>query len=247
MGVLLDLAAKLSLNSDEYEKGIDKAEDKAGGFGNAMKTAGKVAVTAFAAVATATTVVTTALVKATSETAAYGDNIDKASQKIGMSAEAYQEWDAILQHSGSDISAMTGVMKTLNKAADSNSDAFKKLGISEKEVKNLSNEELFSKVITGLQGMEEGAERSNIATKLLGKGSMELGALLNTSAEDTETMRKRVHELGGVMSNEAVKAAAAYQDSLQDLWAEIYGARANTERARSLYLRFHKRLWILRR
>ena len=36
-------------------------------------------------------------------------------------------------------------------------------------------------------------------------------------------MRQRVHELGGVMSDEAVKAAAAYQDSLQDMQTAFSG------------------------
>jgi len=49
--------------------------------------------------------------------------------------------------------------------------------------------------------------------------------LLNTSAEDTEAMRQRVHELGGVMSDDAVKAAAAYQDSLQDMKTSIGGLK----------------------
>jgi phage-related protein len=38
-------------------------------------------------------------------------------------------------------------------------------------------------------------------------------------------MRQRVHELGGVMSDEAVKASAAYQDSLQDMQTSIGGLK----------------------
>lgn len=227
MSILLDLAAILRLDSKKYEDGIKDAKDKAGKFGDAMKTAGKVAATAFAAVTTATAAVTTALVKATGEAAAYGDNIDKMSQKLGISAEAYQEWDAVLQHSGTDISAMTGAMRTLTKQASSSSDAFEKLGISQQEVANLSQEDLFAKVVAGLQSMEEGTERSALATELLGRGAIEMGALLNTSAEDTAAMRKRVHELNGVMSNEAVKAAAAYQDSLQDMTTALDGLKRN--------------------
>lgn len=40
-------------------------------------------------------------------------------------------------------------------------------------------------------------------------------------------MRQRVHELGGVMSDEAVKAAAAYQDSLQDMKTAFTGLKNN--------------------
>lgn len=216
------------------EKSAEQAGDKAGTkfsqkFGSALssvaKGVGKTVAAGMATMMTAATAATTALINSTSELAAYGDEIDKASQKMGISAEAYQEWDAILQHSGSSISALTPSLKTLTNAAISNSEAFQELGISEEEVANLSKEELFAKVIEGLQGMEEGSERTAIATALLGKGAQELGPLLNTSAEDTEAMREEVHRLGGVLSDEAVKNAASFQDALQDMKTAVGGVK----------------------
>ena len=158
-----------------------------------------------------------ALLDATVAAAEYGDSVDKMSQKAGFSAESWQEWDAVLQHSGSSASSLIPIMKTLSVQAEKNNDAFQALGISEEEVASLSQEDLFGRVIEGLQGMEEGTERTYIANQLLGRGATELGALLNTSAEDTQAMKDRLHELGGVMSDEDVKAAAAFQDSLQDM------------------------------
>lgn len=164
---------------------------------------------------------TKAAVDAVAETAEYGDNIDKMSQKLGMSAESYQEWDFIMQHSGSDIDKMSTSMKKLAEAAvdptAATTAAFKKLGISIEDAANMSQEDLFAATITALQGMESSSERTALANDLLGKSAMDLGALLNTSAKDTEAMRRQVHDLGGVMSNESVRAAAAYQDSLQNL------------------------------
>lgn len=214
---LLSLVAKLSLDSSEYEKGLGDAETKGSTFGRGLKKAAAVGASAVAAVGTAAIAAGTALVKGTGDVAVYGDNIDKMSQKMGISARAYQEWDAIMQHSGTSIDALKPSMKMLAMQAEKGNDAFQKLGISEKEVASLSQEDLFAKVITGLQGMEEGTERTYITSQLLGRGATELGALLNTSAEETQKMRDRVHELGGVMSDDAVKAAAAYQDSLQDM------------------------------
>ena len=155
--------------------------------------------------------------------AAMGDTIDKQSQKIGISAKAYQEWDAVLQHSGSSISSMQGAMKKLTSEAASGSDAFQKLGISQEEAMSLSQEDLFGRVITGLQGMEQGTERTALAQELLGRSAQEMAALLNTSAEDTQAMKDRVNELGGVMSDDAVKSAAAYQDALQDMQTAMAG------------------------
>lgn len=226
---VFDLVAKLVLDSSEFDEGLDKSEDKASGFGDKLKgalaTGAKVGGAALAVAGTAAAALGKELVEGVGNLAAYGDNIDKMSQKLGMSREAYQEWDAIMQHSGTSIESMSASMKTMSAAAESGSDAFEKLGISQKEVESLSKEDLFSKVITGLQGMEEGTERTYIASQLLGRGATELGALLNTSAEDTEAMRQRVHELGGVMSDEAVQSAAAYQDSLQDMQTALTGLK----------------------
>lgn len=226
---LFDLMAVIRLDKSEYEQGLADAETEANGFksrfGSALGTAGKIGAAAFTAIATGTAAATTAMVAGARETAAYGDNIDKMSQKMGISAEAYQEWDAILQHSGTSIESLKPSMKTLAQQAEKGSDAFQKLGISEQEVATLSQEDLFSRVISGLQGMEEGTERTALTAELLGRGATELGALLNTSAEDTEAMRQRVHELGGVMSDEAVKAAAAFQDSLQDMGTAFDGLK----------------------
>ena len=188
------------------------------------------AVTAVTAVTGATAAMGAAVVKSASATAQYGDNIDKLSQKMGMTAEAYQEWDAVMQHSGTSMETMKASMKTLANAAESGNAAFETLGITEQELATLNQQELFERTIAGLQNMEDGAQRTYVAGQLLGRGATELGALLNTSAEDTQAMRDRVHELGGVMSNEAVKAAAAYQDSLQDMQTAMQGlARGLTQ------------------
>lgn len=245
---IFDLVAKLSLDTSEYEKELAGAEKEAksagGGIGSALGGAIGGAIVgggAGAAVSAGLSMVTDAvstmgnaiadgsraLMDGVANIAEYGDNIDKMSQKMGISAEAYQEWDAVLQHSGASIESLKPTMKTLANAAQKGAEEFEKLGISQEEVANLSQEDLFAKVITGLQQMEEGTERTAIASKLLGRGATELGALLNTSAEETQAMKDRVHELGGVMSDEAVKAAASFQDSLQDLTTGFDGIKRN--------------------
>ena len=157
----------------------------------------------------------------------YGDNIDKMSQKMGMSAEGYQEWDFIMQHCGTSMETMKASMKTLANAASTGSEAFDQLGISQEQIASMSQEELFNATIAALQNVEDETTRTYLAGQTLGRGATELGALLNTSAEDTEAMRQQVHDLGGVMSDDAVKAAAAYKDSLQNLQTSISGLKNN--------------------
>lgn len=179
------------------------------------------------AVTTAVVGAGAAMIGAANSTAEYGDKIDKASQKLGVSSTFYQEWDAVLRHSGTSMDSMTGTFRKLATASQDATDdqvkAFEALGLSLDQVQNMSTEELFSAVISGLQNMEEGSERTNIATELLGKGAMEMGALFNTSSEDTQAMIDRVNELGGVMSEDGVKASADYKDSMLDMQTAFSG------------------------
>lgn len=206
------------LNGSDSIGGV--ADSLSGTFSAALGVAGA----AMAAVTAAAGIMVGAIVEAgdafldaATSAAEYGDNVDKMSQKMGISAEAYQEWEAVMQHSGTSMETLKASMKTMASQAQKNNEAFQALGITEEEVATLSQEDLFGRVIEGLQGMEEGTERTYIAGQLLGRGATELGALLNTSAEETQAMKDRLHELGGVMSDEDVKAAAQFQDSLQDM------------------------------
>lgn len=215
---VFDLFAKISLDTSQYESGLNAAKSMATG-------AAQIAGGALTAMGAAATAATGALVAGANEVAQYGDNVDKMSQKLGMSAEAYQEWDAIMQHCGTTIDSMQGGMSALSKAAENGSDAFEQLGITQEQIANMSQEELFAATIEGLQQMESGTERNVLAQELLGRSSRELGALLNMTAEDTAEMRDRVHELGGVMSDETVAAAAQFQDNLQDMQTAMDGLK----------------------
>ena len=228
---LFELMAKISLDTSEYDSGLDSASGKASGFASkltgALGTAGKVAAGVIVGVGSAAASAGAVIVGATNKVASYGDSIDKMSQKMGVSAEKYQEWDAVMRHSGTSMEAMKTGMKTLANAAETGNKAFEKIGLTQDQISKMSQEELFEATISGLQNVESTTERTYLAGKLLGRGATELGALLNTSAEDTQQMKDRVHELGGVMSDEAVKASAAYKDSMQDLQTSMQGLVRN--------------------
>lgn len=214
---VFELFAKVNLDTKGYESGLMDSEEKTKTFGTKLKTALAVGTAAFTALTSGVAAFSKKVVDAAGEVAAYGDNIDKMSQKMGISAEAYQEWDAVMQHSGTSMESLKMSMKTLANAVESGNEAFSRIGITQEQIASMNNEDLFAATITGLQNISNETERTYLAGQLLGRGATELGALLNTSAEDTQALKDRVHELGGVMSDEAVKAAAAYQDQLQDL------------------------------
>jgi len=218
---LLDLMVKVGVD----DQATSKIGALSGDLGGKLATAAKVGAAALAAVTAAAVGVTTALVSNVREVAEYGDNIDKMSQKMGISANAYQEWDAVMRHSGTSMESLKVGMKTLANAVESGNDAFQRIGITQEQIANMNQEELFAATIEGLQNVDDETERTYLAGQLLGRGATELGALLNMSAAETQAMKDRVHELGGVMSDESVKASAAFQDSLQDFNTAMTGVR----------------------
>ena len=209
---------------------VDDMSDSTGGLADKLKgglgAAAKVGAAAIAAVAAATAAMVAGIAKAVTATADYGDEVDKESQKLGISTKAYQEWSAVLKHSGSDISALKAPMKNLAKLAAEGSESFQKLGISQKQAASMSQEDLFAAVIEKLQGMEEGTEKAALAQELLGRSAQELGPLLNSTAAETQAMKDRVNELGGVMSEESIAASVAFKDSLQDLETAFFGLQS---------------------
>ena len=191
-------------------------------FGSTLKNG---ASAAFSAFGNALSGLSSKFISGAKETAAYGDNIDKMSQKIGISAEAYQKWDYVMQRAGTDVDQLKMGMKTLSAAAESNSDAFKQLGISEEQLKSMNQEQLFGEVIKGLSNMEEGTERTTLATQLLGRAGTDLGPLLNEGTDAIEEQLEMAEKYGMVMSDEAVKASAAFGDSMTTLQGTITGLK----------------------
>lgn len=208
----------------------DKAGAESGGkfgdkFASAIKGAGAAIAGAMAAATGAAVATGKAFLDSANDVAAYGDQVDKMSQKMGISATAYQEWDFVMQHAGASIDSLKSSMKTLATAAQTDSAAFEALGISQEQIASMSQEDLFAATISALQDVSSETERTYLAGQLLGKGATELGGLFNMSAEETEALKQQVHDLGGVMSDEAVKDAAAYQDAMQNMNVALDGVK----------------------
>lgn len=162
-----------------------------------------------------------------------GDKIDKASQKMGISAKAYQEWNYALGLSGASIDDLNRGLKTWQ-AAVGDGDAeeklaasFNQLGIDAKKAfeqlqKGEGLDGLLEKTIYALADYE-GGDRGALVTALFGKNATMLNALLNSTSEDIKGMRQEAEDLGLVMTDEEVKNAAAYMDATSRLHQAVEG------------------------
>lgn len=172
----LDLGAlkiKIELDNKEANKGLKDTQtaveevDKKGS--NRLKNFGKAAAASFAAVGTAAVATGKKLWEVANNTASYADSIDKASQRVGMSKEAYQEWQYILGQNGVEVASLETAMKSFGNVIDGSSkagtQALEKLGIS---IEGLSQEDAWEATVKALQGVEDETERLSLATDLYG-------------------------------------------------------------------------------
>lgn len=139
---LNDLEKELKDNNDTLDKtadGLNDAEKEADDFGDEIDDAGKQSDSAggkfskvkgivagfgkalagaTAAIGAATVATGKKLKDMADKTAAAGDEVDKNSQRLGLSKKAYQEWDYVLSQSGVDINSVQTGFKSMTNSID---------------------------------------------------------------------------------------------------------------------------------
>lgn len=235
---VFELFAKLGLDTSEYDEGLENSESKGRSFGetlgNVVATGAAIGTAAIAATAAAVVSLSASFAEGIQETAAYGDEIEKNAQKLGLSNSAYQEWDYVLNIAGTSMSNMSLGMKTLtNKIDDAKNGSedaiamFESLGVSMEDLQTLSREDIFEQTIYGFTELEDSTERAALANDLFGRSGQELTPLFNMTQEEISDLIDTANEYGMVMSDEAVEASASFQDSLTTLEGTMNGLKNN--------------------
>ena len=225
-GTLFKLVGSIFVDNEQANKSLAKtdstAKKVATTLGNGIKTVGKWS----AALVGGAAAVVTGVTALANNAAQALDVVDKMSQKIGISRQAYQELDYVLGQNGIDVNILQSGMKTLTagmsaaqSGAKKNVEIFKKLGVQYKDADGTlrDTESVFYDVINALQSMENETERNAIANTLFGKSATELNPLLNAGAGNMEELTKRAHELGLVMSDELVDSGVKLGDTFDDI------------------------------
>lgn len=238
-----NLKIKISAEISDLKKNIAQSKKEIQSFKEQFKKAqadvdkdvakmGKGVATAAGAITAAAGAAAAGLYKMATESAATADEIDKMSQKIGISREAYQEWNYICSQSGVEVSVLKNGVKTLTTQMDAAKNGtesaienFKALGLTWEDGngKLKSQEQMMEEAITALAGMEDGTERARLAQELFGKAGLELEPVLNSGVDGIEALRDRCHDLGLVMSDEAVNAGVKLGDTIADV-KDSFGA-----------------------
>ena len=227
------LQAHLKLDGkEEFDKGLSDAQkstdNAAKSFEKSMTEAALKIGAGFASLVSAAKDLGARFKGLLDATAAYGDEVDKGSQKMGISAEAYQKWDYVLQSNGSSIDVMQKGLKTLNDKMVEGTATFEQLGVATQNADGSfrSTEEVMNDTLLALAGMEEGAQRTAVASELFGsKVAQQLMPTLNSGADGIQDLQQRAEDLGLVLSDQGVSASVAYGDAMYDLQQSVAGIK----------------------
>lgn len=157
-----------------------------------------------------------------------GGAIADASKKVGMSAEDLQKWQYAAKQSGMDTDKLTSLMvKQQSVFADAKngakgaSQAYSELGIDITKVG--SSSEAFDLVVKRLAGMTDETQRNRLAQDIFGKSYADLLPLMAEGGAGIDALKQKASDLGLVMSNENVKAADDFGDTIDTLKGAIDG------------------------
>lgn len=220
---LFKLVGSIFVDNEAANKSISKTDEKAGSTAKTLANGAKTAAKWGAAIVGGAVAAGTAMYKMATNTASTTNEIDKMSQRLGLSRAAYQELDFVLSQSDVDINSFQTGMKTLlarmdgvtegNKTAIEN---FKKLGVSVVDAsgKLRTQEDVLFDTIAAFQGMENSAEKSRLAQEMFGKQGQEILPLLNAQSGSLEEMRKQAQDLGLVLGDDVIDAGVQLTDTL---------------------------------
>lgn len=223
---IFKLFGSIFVDNDEANKSISKTDEKAEGLGTKLGKGIKTATKWGAAIGAGAIAAGAGMFKMATSSAETTDRIDKLSQKIGMSRKGFQEFDFIASQSGMSIESLQVGFKTLRTAMEQaevgkgkGAEAFRALGVSVVDSTGAlrDQEEVFNEAVNKLQSMEDGTEKAMLATKLFGKSGQELMPLLNGAAGSMDEMRQQAHDLGLVLSDDAIDAGVAFTDTMDQL------------------------------
>jgi hypothetical protein len=172
------------------------------------------------------------ILKLTTSTSEYADEIGLASEKTGLSIKTIQELRYVTNQLDADfgvientVTMFTNKLKTATKDSSEVSVSLRRLGLSTEGLKDGTQtiSGLYTEVINKLAGMKNGSDRNIMASKLFGRSFSELLPILNAGSGEIERLMNEANDLGLVMSDDSVMSAREFGDAVDSL-KEQFGA-----------------------
>ena len=159
-----------------------------------------------------------------------GDELDKMSQRTGLSVENLGALKFAAEQSGTDLDT---VEKAARRMADTiynagldvktATDALDAIGLSVEDFQGLTPDETFDLLANAIGDLEDPLTKAAVAQDIFGKAGNELLPFFNLGADGMQKLKDQALLLGVVMSTQDAKAAADFKDSLNELKTAVSG------------------------
>lgn len=217
MSIIARLGAKLGLDTQEFVKGVDAAQQKSKEFKKQLRETQQTIEgmkTAFAAAGAAFIAFAAAAVHAADEVVDLADANETTIGKV-------LELKYALVTSGGDVAKLgqfyASFTKAIDGAAEGNEglrDSFAAVGVSIKDIGTLSQDELQNKALRGLASIDDQVKRNALAFELFGKAAKNV---------NFQAMADNVGQAAGAYDRQAdaIKAAADAVGKLELLFGDM--------------------------
>ena len=152
-----------------------------------------------------------------------GDEVDKTSKKLGVSAETYQRWAYIFEmetdNASNYASAMKSVQSLLGQVAKESPEAERALaliGLTMDDLKGKGAQEALQTIMRALSGISDEEARLTAANVLLGESGANVAQIAMLTSDELAELNKGF-EQNGYLSDEQVAKAAEVADAFTEV------------------------------
>lgn len=169
---------------------------------------------------------------AVKQTAALGDRVAKTSRAIGVGTGFLQEMEFAAERTGLAVRDFDSLLLKFPrrigeavKGVGESKDVFKELGVAlvDAQGKTRGTEEVFLETLDALSKMSSEADQARVAQKLFEEQGVKLLNVAKLGAEGIDQLRREARRLGGVMDEQATKAAERFTDEMTNLRLALRG------------------------
>lgn len=222
MATISNIVVEISAKTQGLRRGISRASSLVSSFAKNVAKIGGIVTTVIAGAAVTAFV---ALSKAIANTAEELDATIKTANNLGIAVAEFQRLQFQAEQSGISSEQLTRSLQQLvrvtgeaNAGSKRAAQAFSQMGISLKEIENLSADQLFLRVADGLRNIKGQADQAAAANILFGRNWLQV---LNLVRSDLETTSKQFDQLGLAITQQQSQAVEAFNDArnrLSKIW-----------------------------
>jgi hypothetical protein len=220
---IFSLFGEVLLKDEAAQKGLDNIDKKGEGIGKRLGGMAKTAAKWGAGLAAGAGVAVGGMLALVNKTSAAADEIDKMSIRTQLSRTQLQELRFATGQVGVEFSAIEGAVSKMTRTMSDAEmgtvraqEAFAKLGVSTTNADGSmrSADVVFQETLASLSGMSNETERNALAMEVFGRGANELTPLLDAGTEGIAALSQQAHDLGSVLSDEAIAANVKFADTM---------------------------------